>query len=134
MPSTWLSVIPYLKQCAPPELNATLPPMVQMDWLDGIRRVVQAVRLRRDRHVEVDDARFDDGDAVDRVELRGCDSSRLSAMTMPSTFGTAPPDRLVPLPRATKGTPRSMTEADGIDDLAGRLGEHDRAGPRHETP
>ena len=33
--------------------------------------------------------------------------SRLSAMTMPSTCGTAPPDRLVPLPRATNGTPAS---------------------------
>ena len=29
------AVIPCLKQCAPPELNATLPPIVQTDWLDG---------------------------------------------------------------------------------------------------
>jgi hypothetical protein len=27
--------MPWRKQCAPPELNATLPPMVQTDWLDG---------------------------------------------------------------------------------------------------
>ncbi len=31
---------------------------------------------------------------------------RLSAMTTPSSIGTDPPDRLVPDPRATKGTPR----------------------------
>ena len=30
---------------------------------------------------------------------------RLSAITMPSASGTDPPDRLVPDPRATKGTP-----------------------------
>ena len=29
---------------------------------------------------------------------------RLSAMTMPSATGSEPPDRLVPLPRATKGS------------------------------
>jgi hypothetical protein len=31
--------------------------------------------------------------------------SRLRAMTMPSAIGTDPPERLVPDPRATKGTP-----------------------------
>ncbi len=30
---------------------------------------------------------------------------RLSAMTMPSSSGTEPPERLVPEPRATNGTP-----------------------------
>ena len=35
MPSTWLAVMPWRKQCAPPELKATLPPIVQTDWLDG---------------------------------------------------------------------------------------------------
>ena len=29
---------------------------------------------------------------------------RLSAITMPPAIGTDPPDKLVPLPRATKGT------------------------------
>ena len=33
--STWLVVIPCLRQCAPPELKAMLPPIVQIDWLDG---------------------------------------------------------------------------------------------------
>ena len=50
--------------------------------------------------------------------------SRFSAMTMPSTCGTAPPDRLVPLPRATNGTPRVGAEPDGVDDLVGRLRQH----------
>ena len=48
-PSTWLTVKPYLRQCAPPEFSATLPPMEQTCWLDGIGRVVVAVR--RDRCV-----------------------------------------------------------------------------------
>ncbi len=33
--STWLVVNPYLRQCAPPEFSATLPPIVQTCWLDG---------------------------------------------------------------------------------------------------
>ena len=45
-PSTWLAVIPCLRQCAPPELKAMLPPIVQIDWLDGIGRVEQPVRRR----------------------------------------------------------------------------------------
>ena len=35
IPSTWFDVIPWRRQWAPPELNATLPPIVQIDWLDG---------------------------------------------------------------------------------------------------
>ena len=35
MPSMWLEVMPYFRQCAPPELKATLPPMVQIGWLEG---------------------------------------------------------------------------------------------------
>ena len=34
-PSTWLAVIPCLRQCAPPELKARLPPIVHTDWLEG---------------------------------------------------------------------------------------------------
>ena len=34
-PSTWVTVKPYLRQCAPPEFSATLPPMVQTDCDDG---------------------------------------------------------------------------------------------------
>ena len=34
-PVTWLTVNPYLRQCAPPEFSATLPPIVQTCWLDG---------------------------------------------------------------------------------------------------
>ena len=33
--STWLTVKPCLRQCAPPEFSATLPPIVQTCWLDG---------------------------------------------------------------------------------------------------
>ena len=34
-PVTWLVVKPYLRQCAPPEFSATLPPIEQICWLDG---------------------------------------------------------------------------------------------------
>ena len=34
-PRTWLTVTPYLSVCGPPELVATLPPMVQAVWLEG---------------------------------------------------------------------------------------------------
>ena len=33
--STWLTVKPYFRQCAPPEFSATLPPIEQICWLDG---------------------------------------------------------------------------------------------------
>ncbi len=33
--STWLTVKPCLRQWAPPEFSATLPPIVQTCWLDG---------------------------------------------------------------------------------------------------
>ena len=34
-PSTWFTVKPYLRQWAPPEFSATLPPMEQTLWQDG---------------------------------------------------------------------------------------------------
>ena len=34
-PVTWLTVKPFLRQWAPPEFSATLPPIVQTCWLDG---------------------------------------------------------------------------------------------------
>src|SRR3984957_17254615 len=34
-PVTWCTVKPYLRQCAPPEFSATLPPTEQTTWLDG---------------------------------------------------------------------------------------------------
>ncbi len=33
--STWLTVKPYLRQWAPPEFSATLPPIEQICWLEG---------------------------------------------------------------------------------------------------
>ena len=35
---TWLVVKPCLRQCAPPEFSATLPPIVQTCWLEGSGR------------------------------------------------------------------------------------------------
>ena len=34
-PSTWLTVKPYFRQCAPPEFSATFPPMLQTDCEEG---------------------------------------------------------------------------------------------------
>ena len=34
-PITWCTVKPCLRQCAPPEFSATLPPTEQTTWLDG---------------------------------------------------------------------------------------------------
>ena len=34
-PVTWFTVKPFLRQCAPPEFSATLPPIVQTCWLEG---------------------------------------------------------------------------------------------------
>ena len=50
-------------------------------------------------------------------------------MTMPSSIGTAPPDRLVPLPRAMNGTRDVVAEPDGLDDFVGRFGKDDGARP-----
>ena len=46
-PSTWFVVVPYLSVCGPPEFSATLPPIVQAAWLDGIGRVEEPVAARR---------------------------------------------------------------------------------------
>ena len=53
-------------------------------------------------------------------------------MTMPSSIGTAPPERLVPLPRAMNGTRRVMTQPDDLDDLVAGFRQDDRARPRAE--
>ncbi len=34
-PSTWCTVKPYFRQCAPPEFSAMLPPIEHTIWLDG---------------------------------------------------------------------------------------------------
>ena len=34
-PVTWCTVNPFLRQCAPPEFSATLPPTEHTTWLDG---------------------------------------------------------------------------------------------------
>ncbi len=53
-------------------------------------------------------------------------------MTIPSSIGTAPPDRLVPLPRAMNGTPAAVAQADGLDHVLRRFGDDDGPRPRAE--
>ena len=48
---------------------------------------------------------------------------------MPSSSGTEPPDRLVPVPRATNGTPAPWHSRTVLDDLGLRFGEDHRARP-----
>ena len=47
--------------------------------------------------------------------------SRFSAMTMPPATGSEPPDRLVPLPRATKGSRFVVAEPHERDHFVRRL-------------
>jgi hypothetical protein len=95
-------VKPYLKQCAPPEFSATLPPIEQTIWLDGsggkkwlgptaweIATLVtpgsQTTRWL--------------GRSTSRIRR-----SRERTMSTPSATGSEPPDRPLPEPRATHGT------------------------------
>ena len=104
MPSTWLEVMPYLRQCAPPELKARFPPIEQICWLEGSgaysRPKAAAARLT---------ARLMIPGSTTAVPASGSSLitrlSRLSAMTIPSRIGSDPPDSEVPLPRATNGVP-----------------------------
>ena len=43
-PETWLVVVPYQRQCGPPALVPTLPPIVEIFLARGIGRVEDAVR------------------------------------------------------------------------------------------
>ena len=98
-------VKPYLKQCAPPEFSATLPPIEQTIWLDGSggkkwlgpTACEMAMLVTPGSHTTRWLAR-----STSRMRR-----SRVSTISTPSCTGSAPPDRPLPEPRATHGTPSS---------------------------
>ena len=98
-------VNPYLKQCAPPEFSATLPPIVQTIWLDGSggKKCVGATACETAMFVTPGSTRTRPfGMSTSRMRR-----SRESAIRMPSSTGSAPPESPEPAPRATHGTSAS---------------------------
>ncbi len=98
------AVTPSLRQCGPPELFATLPPMEQLCWLLGSgakcrpRCATWRVRSRFSTPGSTHAMRF----------TASTDSTRfifVVAMTSAWSNGVAPPASPVPAPRATNGTP-----------------------------
>ena len=91
-----------------------------------VGRVVEAVRRDGAGDVEVGHARLHDG-----TRRLGTSTSRIASIrerpiTIPSATGTAPPDRPVPAPRATNGTPEPRAGAHGGGHLRRRGRQHDR--------
>ena len=75
------------------------------DLARGVGRVVVAERRDAPRDLEVRDARFDGHALVGDVDVTDRGSSARETISTPSGSGSAPPERPVPLPRATNGTP-----------------------------
>ena len=105
-PVTWFVVTPYASVCGPPEFSATLPPRVQAFWLDGSgtkyrpcgAAAVDRWRLTRPGCTTA--RRF--GTSTSRMR-----DIRANEITTPPSTGMAPPERPVPAPRGTSGTPCS---------------------------
>ena len=102
----WLAVTPSARQCGPPELLATLPPIVHVCWLLGSGAKcspwMATARLRsRLRTPGSTHARRLSGSTA-RIRF-----IFVSEITTAPSGGTAPPARPVPDPRATNGTPAS---------------------------
>ena len=104
MASTCAAVTPSARQCGPPELLATLPPIEHVCWLLGSGAKCRPCGSTLAREVEVEHARLDPRLPVDRVD-REDPFIFVVAMTTAPSSGTAPPARPVPEPRATNGTP-----------------------------
>ncbi len=104
MARTWALVTPSARQCGPPELLATLPPIEHVCWLLGSGAKCSpcdATALLRSRFSTPGSthARRADG-STDRMRF-----IFVVAITTAPSGGTAPPARPVPEPRATNGTP-----------------------------
>ena len=125
-PVTWCTVKPCLRQCAPPEFSATLPPTEQITWLDGSGRVEVAVRPGRGAHRQVGDAGLHDGPLADRVDRddpahpRGDDQHAVGARQRAAGQAGA---------RAAghERHPGPGALGDHRRDLLGRLRQHDQA-------
>ena len=122
MPSTWLVVTPYARQCGPPEFSATLPPMVHAFWLEGSGAKYKPYLL-----AAVERSMLTTPGSTTASRLTSSISTmlvmRVSAMTMPPCSAIAPPLRPVPAPRATTGTPwapAAFTTSETSDVVRGR--------------
>ena len=128
-PTTWFTVKPYLRQCAPPEFSATLPPIVHTlcELTDRARSNSRAARdacemsrlmtpgctrMRAVRQVDVEDAVHprgaDDDAAVDRQRAAGEPGARR---------------------RAARSASRARAPAHAGRDFFGRRGQHHDARP-----
>ena len=86
----------------------------------GIGRVVVAERRDLPGDLEVGDAGLDRDPAVRRCRRSSTRLRRDSAITMPPSTGSAPPDRPVPWPRGTNGTPSRRAQPDDLLHLGRR--------------
>ena len=100
----WLAVTPSARQCGPPELFATLPPIVHVCWLlgSGAKCSPWAATARLRSRLSTPGsthARRASG-STERIRF-----ILVSEITTAPSGGTAPPASPVPEPRATNGTP-----------------------------
>src|SRR5213079_1682334 len=106
--STWFAVTPYLRQCGPPEFSATLPPIVQAVWLDG-----SGLYSRPCGAAAAERRTFTTPGSTTAIRFLGSIArmrfSRVSTSSTASASASAPPDRPVPAPRGTNGTPSAAS-------------------------
>ena len=118
---------PYLSVCGPPELVATLPPMVQAPWLDGSGAKCQPCGLDVVGEPEVDDARLDDGEAIAIIDFE-------DALHARKRNDHAAADRQTAAGQAGAGPARQErhvqlnASADDLHDLFGGGGKDDHVG------
>src|SRR4029077_10090869 len=126
-PVTWCTVNPCLRQCAPPEFSATLPPIEQTTWLDG-----SGAENRPNGAAALLTARLVTPGSTTARRLTGSISStariRDTTISTPLSRGSAPPDRPVPRPRATNGTPAPAHAATTAATSAAEPGKTTSAG------
>ena len=94
---TLCTVRPYLRQCSPPEFSATFPPMEHAICEEGVRRVVEPVRIGRLGDGEVADPRLHPGDAAVGVQLEDAAELR-EAEEQPVLEGEGAPGKAGPGP------------------------------------
>ena len=123
----WALVTPSARQCGPPELLATLPPIEHVCWLLG-----SGAKCRPWTATARDRSRLSiPGSTHARRPIGSTARSRfifVVAITIAPSGGTAPPARPVPDPRATNGTPWRAAMRHARLDLVRRRREADGDG------
>ena len=121
MPRTWLVVAPSARQWAPPELLATLPPIVQADCEEG-----SGAKARPNGSASLLRSRLITPAPTHAVLFSTSISIWFIAVvdrTIPPSTGMAPAASPVPAPRATIGDPVSLRDPDDLGDFLCRFGE-----------